>query len=96
MPRRQGSINKPKSDAELIADLKARGYSISKGDKPPAPAAPADDPPEYPPAAKDSLTIKKPAGSVAMNTCGLCGGRFPGKPANCPICNVQFSGWRED
>ncbi len=96
MVRTPGAINRPKSDDELIQILKERGYHVSKNEpQPPAPPAdPPYDPPETTPAEK--LEIKRPGPAKVLNTCGLCGGRFEGKPARCPQCNVEFSGWRED
>ena len=95
MPRKQGALNKPKTDDELINDLKARGYVVTK-DGAPEPPKDGKVKPEPPIVKRDNLTVKKPAGAVTMNTCGLCGVKFAGKPANCPSCNVQFAGWRDE
>ncbi len=96
MPRVKGAVNRPKTDEYLIDILKARGYFISKE----KPAPPAPDPGDHPlPANLETLTIKVPAAAAAaekiLNTCGLCGGKFAGKPARCPKCGAQFSGWKE-
>jgi rubrerythrin len=103
MPRVKGALNRPKTDDELIAILKARGFNVSKAEK-------TEDPPADPPAApaaaapaavkeipRDSLKIKAPPLKAKIfNTCGLCGGRFEDKPARCPHCGATFSGWRDD